>query len=122
MLAMPITSAPIWSVAVRELNVSRFIYTSPKRNSLDQMESNNTSARSGKPNLATPLVTLVEVYKSVKLRRLRCDLTPPRFSIRKGTECFIITPKDYVAWILSGNRFAHAIRHIPILVWDRAEC
>ncbi len=109
MLAMPITSAPIWSIAVRDLNVLRFIYTRLKRNSLDQMESNNTSARSGKPDLATPLVTLVEVYKSVKSRGLCCDLTPRRFSIRKGTECFIITPKDYVAWILSGNRFAHVI-------------
>jgi len=119
---MPITSVPIWSIAVKDLNVSRFIYTSSKRNSLDQMESNNTSARSGKPDLATPPVTLTEVYGCVKFRRLCCDLTLGRFSIRKGTVRFIITPKDYVAWILNGNRLAHATRHILILAWDRAEC
>lgn len=88
---MPISSVAIWSIAVKDLNVSRFIYTCPKRNSLDQMESINTSARSGKPNLATTLITLIEVYTSVKFRCLCCDLMPRRFSIRRGTERFIIT-------------------------------
>jgi hypothetical protein len=84
MLAMQIIIAPIWSIVERDLNVSRFIDTSPKRNSLDQMESKNRQLVRRTRSCDPPTVTLIERPRTCQVSVIVELNSPPFLSSREN--------------------------------------